>query len=265
MNTRTADDSETTARPDPTPSDAAERVVTPPDSGSPELVQSDDPSAEDLTTWADRLEDVQRSLVSPVADRIVVVAQTASTQEAAARMAVALAPGDAGVLVVAGSQYAGRGTHGRGWSSGPMGLALTLALPDTNDDPQWLSLAIGLGVFRACTSVLDPAVAGAIRVKRPNDVVLLRPDGTRAKLAGILVERRGVGGTPVTLIGVGVNVLHAQADWPTDLDGRAVSLAQLGSRASRIAVAQRLLAECSRVWSMDQAEIELALAESLID
>ncbi|MFG0305889.1 MAG: biotin--[acetyl-CoA-carboxylase] ligase [Phycisphaerales bacterium JB040] len=264
MSTGTTGQPGTSSQPAPPAGEAAPapRPLTP---CPPAVVHADDPTAEDLTTWADRLEEVRRSLASPVVGRIVVVAQTASTQEAAARMAGDLTPGEPGLLVVAGSQYAGRGTHGRGWSSGPMGLALTMALPGADDPPEWLSLSVGLGVYRACAGLLEPGVARSLRVKRPNDVVLLRPDGSRAKVAGILVERRTLASGPVTLIGIGVNVRHTRGDWPPDLDGRAVSLAQLGSGASRIAVAQRLLAECSRVRAMDQAALELELGERLIN
>ena len=211
---------------------------------------------EDLTTWADRLEAVLPTLPKPAVDRIVVIAQTASTQDAAAR----LAAGRPGIMVLTGSQYAGRGRIGRGWSSGPNGLAVTFALPDTGEPAAWLSLAAGLAAYRALAELLPESASGALRVKRPNDVVLQRDDGTRLKLAGVLVERRN----DAVLLGLGVNVRHTDADWPTDLSGRAASLLQLGAETSRIAVAEGLLRSVSAVWAMDQAAIELELASVLI-
>ena len=53
-----------------------------------------------------------------------------------------------------------------------------------------------------------------------------------SKLAGILAEG-AAGIAPHVVLGVGVNVSQRDADWPTDLAGRARSLAGLGLTVSR--------------------------------
>jgi BirA family biotin operon repressor/biotin-[acetyl-CoA-carboxylase] ligase len=72
-------------------------------------------------------------------------------------------------------------------------------------------------------------------VRPPNDVYV----GER-KLAGILAESV-VGAAPLVVLGIGVNVSQGPDDWPPDLRGRAVSLAELGAAVERPALLAELL------------------------
>ena len=79
-----------------------------------------------ITDWADRLEAVCAACPHLGALHVHIVAETASTQDAA----WAASGGAAGWLVVAGRQVAGRGRLGRFWAdTGDDGLAMTLTLP----------------------------------------------------------------------------------------------------------------------------------------
>ena len=213
---------------------------------------------EDLTTWADRIEAVIARTEHCCVDRVAVVAETASTQDAAAAMAGA---GEIGsrLMLLAGAQKSGRGRMGRKWDSGTRGLTATIALPDQGMSTEWLSLAGGLAMYLTCHGLLGEQ-ADRLRVKSPNDLVVLEADGAkRLKLGGVLAERRA----GLVLVGFGINVTQRDGDWNATLAGSAVSLAQLGCGASRIEVAERLVGAISKVFAMDQAEVELELADVL--
>lgn len=115
-----------------------------------------------------------------------------------------------GTVVVARHQSAGRGRRGRHWVSAP-GDSLTFSLlwrfaPGTS--PSGLSLAVGVALVRALSSLAAQATPGAIvpagalpalSLKWPNDLLL-----DERKLAGVLVEL--VPGKPhAAVIGIGLN------------------------------------------------------------
>lgn len=157
--------------------------------------------------------------------RVHVVRETASTQDAARRLAEGT---HEGVAVFAGRQTSGRGRLGRSWAdTAHLGLAMTFAVRSI--DPALAALAAGLASCRACEELLpEPR---AIGLRWPNDVVTREGD---RKLSGVLIEREG----PLLFIGIGINVHQTAAD----LDNLcAVSLAMLASRASREQVAATLL------------------------
>lgn len=130
--------------------------------------------------------------------RVALFARVGSTMDEAHQLAAGGA--QAGTLVVADEQTAGRGRAGRRWSSAPsQGLWLTLLeRPDTASGLEVLSLRLGLRM----AAVLDRFADGPAQVKWPNDLFL----GSR-KLAGILVEARWRGRSPEWVaIGVGINL-----------------------------------------------------------
>ncbi|MBX3381135.1 MAG: hypothetical protein KF805_13660 [Phycisphaeraceae bacterium] len=199
-----------------------------------------------LESWQDAIEAFLRSRQITFIQRVMVVRETGSTQEAAR---AAAQPG--GTLVVADHQTAGRGRLGRVWiqgtSSDPresplashgLGVAATIALTDSQLSPPRLSLAAGLAAHGACAPSLPKA--GLLGLRWPNDVV--ERDGAQRKVAGVLVETVG----KLTLIGFGINVLHDEDDFPGALSRRAVSLRQLGSSETRLDVLLRLLGEFHR-------------------
>jgi BirA family biotin operon repressor/biotin-[acetyl-CoA-carboxylase] ligase len=147
-----------------------------------------------------------------------VLALTDSTNDDARADALAGAPD--GHVVIADSQRAGRGSHGRVWTS-PAGSDLYLSIVAR---PQLafaalppLTLAVGLGVADAVQALL-PDHGACTEVKWPNDVWLLGK-----KCAGVLVEASTIGSDlgPV-VIGIGLNV--NRLEWAEGLAATATSL-----------------------------------------
>ncbi|MCH2132315.1 MAG: biotin--[acetyl-CoA-carboxylase] ligase [Phycisphaerales bacterium] len=178
-----------------------------------------------IADWPDRVEALVARIGAPLVT-CRVLAECDSTQDVARSLGV-------GGVVVTGRQVAGRGQRGNHWcDTGDDGLAFSLALPAT-DDPQ-RSLAIATALV-ASLDVLHP---GGFAVKPPNDVLL---EGR--KVAGVLVEQSD----GVAVIGVGINV--RQASFPDDLDGVAISLAQVGVEVERIDILERVLPGIVTAWA----------------
>jgi BirA family transcriptional regulator, biotin operon repressor / biotin---[acetyl-CoA-carboxylase] ligase len=159
-----------------------------------------------------------------VGRRILVYSQLDSTNNRA------LAASGDGVVIVAESQSAGRGRHGRCWHSAP-GLGL------------WFSVGLdGVtpGLTFAAALALRDAVApiAALAIKWPNDLLL-----NGKKVCGILVEHR----QGRTALGIGLNVLHRPEELPADLDTAATSLAlETGAPIDRAVVLQTILEQLDR-------------------
>ncbi|MBL8759883.1 MAG: biotin--[acetyl-CoA-carboxylase] ligase [Phycisphaerae bacterium] len=201
--------------------------------------------------------------------RVVVVDECASTQDIAKEHATKLGAGS-DVVVVARRQTAGRGRLGRTWADTVQtGLAMSLTLDAGSiHDAGVLSLGVGLGACEACERVMQSSGApnlgaaepsrdigtvgardavAALGLRWPNDVVE-RSRGR--KLAGVLIERSA----DVFIIGVGINVLQREGDWPEALRGRAASLLELEPRLDgaslRGLAAAELLGAIERVLAM---------------
>jgi BirA family transcriptional regulator, biotin operon repressor / biotin---[acetyl-CoA-carboxylase] ligase len=188
----------------------------------------DDVRAE-LARHADRL--------GPVAHRIHWLARTGSTNDVAA--ALAQTGAEEGTVVVAETQTAGRGRHGRTWFS-PAGAGLYVSLllrPDlTSAVHENRSALITLAAGVAVATAIRTATGLPAAIKWPNDVVL-----ERRKLAGILVEAVNYGGTRgFVVLGVGINL--RQAAFPPDVAGRATSIeSEAGQPADRAQVLAQML------------------------
>lgn len=125
----------------------------------------------------------------------------------------------AGTVYVAREQTAGRGRRGRRWIGDPgntLAFSLLWSFPADPAVVNGLSLAVGLGVVRALRDrSLGAAKPGYyVGLKWPNDILVRRPDGTDAKVGGILIEsvmrRTADGGREMAvIIGVGLNC------WPS--------------------------------------------------
>lgn len=113
-----------------------------------------------------------------------------------------------GIWLRAGQQSGGRGRLGRQWLS-PLGnlyCSTLVRINSTDPAAHLLAFVAGLAVLDAVHAILPDSAA---RLKWPNDVHV---DG--AKLAGILLERRG----DAVVVGIGMNVAIAPA-----ISGRAVT------------------------------------------
>jgi BirA family transcriptional regulator, biotin operon repressor / biotin---[acetyl-CoA-carboxylase] ligase len=140
--------------------------------------------------------------------RVAVYATVGSTLDIANDAAPAALPG---TLVLADEQTAGRGTHGRRWTS-PAGAGVWLALIERPSDSSALDvLSIRCGLFVA--EALDGLATEPIGVKWPNDLYV----GAR-KLAGVLIETRWRGAAVEWVaIGFGLNVRTPPLETATGL------------------------------------------------
>lgn len=178
--------------------------------------------------------------------RIVVLASTRSTNDFLIQMLTPQLP--EGLVVFAEEQTAGRGQRGNRWVSAPfLGLWFSillrprLQLAESTRLTKWVSQAI--------VSSIEKEFGLKAAIKPPNDVYL----GGR-KIAGILVEMKaGKGSDSAAIVGIGVNVNHAEKDFPLELRDRAGSIAMvIGRPVDRLKLAVALLQE------LDQTRKELA-------
>jgi BirA family biotin operon repressor/biotin-[acetyl-CoA-carboxylase] ligase len=123
-----------------------------------------------------------------------------STMDVAHSLAAAGA--QAGTIVLADRQTAGRGRGGHNWASGARrGIWMTVVeRPAQAAAVELLSVRYGLHLARA----LDPHAAGVVGIKWPNDLYV-----DAAKIAGILIEARWQDQQILWVaVGVGINVLE---------------------------------------------------------
>jgi BirA family biotin operon repressor/biotin-[acetyl-CoA-carboxylase] ligase len=140
--------------------------------------------------------------------RLIVRDEVGSTMEEARR---ALHQGEPGKLwIVARSQNAGRGRHGRQWGSPPGNLYASLLLTDPCEPalaPQ-LGFVAGLALHDAASTLLGSA-APRLKLKWPNDLLL-----GGAKTSGLLLEGESRAGRFAVVLGCGVNIASCPADTP---------------------------------------------------
>ncbi len=148
---------------------------------------------------------------------------TESTNAVAVDLARADAPH--GTLVLADAQQAGRGRHGRGWSS-PPGLGLWFSWILRPDLPLNRAYLVTWAGALAATDVTARAAGVSARIKWPNDVQV----GGR-KICGLLAE---VGGRKKDLgyivLGTGINVNQVESDFPPEFREQASSLRLCGRK-----------------------------------
>lgn len=148
--------------------------------------------------------------------------RTDSTNTRARELAATGAPH--GTVVTAAEQTAGRGRQGRTWTA-PAGGALlySAVLRPLDERHLLLPLAVPLAV---CDAAEDLRAGVECGVKWPNDVQI---EGR--KLAGVLIEARPLDGWAV--VGVGLNLTIAAAEFPPELRETATSLFAERPRARR--------------------------------
>lgn len=160
-----------------------------------------------------------------------------STNDECRRQAERGAPD--GTVVAAIRQTAGRGQHGRNWSSLAGNLHVSFLLrpaPSPARAPE-IGFAAALAVAETVEHFLPPAVPA--RLKWPNDVLVA--DG---KIAGILLERSaGADGGSWLVLGIGINLAAA----PPDVAYPARALAEFVP-APRPAEALAVLEPSLRGW-----------------
>jgi BirA family biotin operon repressor/biotin-[acetyl-CoA-carboxylase] ligase len=138
-------------------------------------------------------------------------------------------------VAVADEQTEGRGREGRQWVA-PSRAALLLSL---GFRPVWLSppevWQLGALTSLAMAEAAEWASglpAGTIQLKWPNDLVIATPAGGLRKVAGVLGETEGLGTRdPRVVVGIGINVDWAAADFPPDLASTMTSLREASGGA----------------------------------
>jgi BirA family biotin operon repressor/biotin-[acetyl-CoA-carboxylase] ligase len=171
--------------------------------------------------------------------RLIVRDDVGSTMEEARR---ALDQDDPGQLwIVARSQSAGRGRHGRHWGSPPGNLyaSLLLVAPCEPALAPQLGFVAGLALHDAAARVTGLS-APRLALKWPNDLLI---DG--AKTAGLLLEGESRAGRFSVIAGMGVNI----ASRPHDTPYPATCLAEHRPAAT----VEQLLSSLSETWTLRHA------------
>lgn len=99
-------------------------------------------------------------------------------------------------IVAAHHQSSGLGTHGRSWESHPGDLTFSFGFLARDEGLNHLLFSVSLAIWDA---LMDESIV----IKPPNDLYL-----NDAKLGGILIENKTVERTPVTWVGLGVNLIE---------------------------------------------------------
>ena len=199
-----------------------------------------------LIQWSGILEHERLRSCAAHLDRVVVLDNTTSTQDALRKEA---APEER-ILVLASRQTAGRGRLGRQWAdTGDQGVSMSFGLKLTMERQRYISLLAAVATADAIESALttatsppNPSGCERVRIRWPNDIMLTTGSAAHhthalAKIAGILIERTA----SHTIIGIGINVRQRDEDWPDELRSAAISLRQAGCALSRLTVATLLM------------------------
>ena|SRR5437762_6937633 len=150
--------------------------------------------------------------------QIIVLEQTASTNDAI--LQVATANSNAGLVLFAEHQTAGRGQRGNRWESAAgKGLWFSILLRpgiQVNDSGR-----LTIWAMENICDVIRTQFALEPAIKSPNDVLLCG-----RKVAGVLVEMRAQKKAPhLAIVGIGINVNQSLQDFPSELQSGAISLA----------------------------------------
>ena len=190
-----------------------------------------------------------------------------STNDVAARMAERGAPD--GAVVIAVSQGAGRGRHGRQWHSPPhAGAYISIVLrPGADAAGAHVTGLLTLAAGVALVDGIARATGFAATLKWPNDVVVERPrtagrySGRHRKLAGILAEA-SLSGSDLqhVILGVGLNLRSSAT--PPELHDRATSLEDELGRAVNDA---EVIAECLIAIGQRRQQLQEGATAKVVD
>ncbi|MFP4345663.1 MAG: biotin--[acetyl-CoA-carboxylase] ligase [Anaerolineales bacterium] len=172
--------------------------------------------------------------------------ETPSTNDVARRRA--LEGVDEGLVVLAESQSAGRGRLQRRWLT-PAGSSLLFSLLFRPPEPfayhaARTSMICGLALLDAVAEVTELA---SCALKWPNDLIV-EPDGTWRKVAGMLSEIVLDDGAPAALVvGIGLNV-NVPQEALSSLGPNAGSLSvEAGRSVDRLPILERFLSGAERM------------------
>lgn len=156
-----------------------------------------------------------------------------------------------GLAVFAEYQQCGRGRLARKWSA-PKGssiLCSVLFLDGSLLTGQKLTLMAGVST----AEVVDELYSLPVRIKWPNDVIV-----NGRKLAGIMVESKKLNKGFAYVVGIGINCLQSEEDFPPELRKSAVSLRQLTDEPiDRLELGQQLLRRLDLwLWNIENNQTD---------
>lgn len=178
--------------------------------------------------------------------RLVSLEATTSTNDEVKRALEASEP--EGLVMRAKRQTGGYGRQGRAWASPEGGLYMSLLLRPRVEAAALptLSLVVGLAVRQAAASLVSREAADAVRVKWPNDVVVVAGEANApqsAKLCGISVEVHAGG----VCVGCGVNVLPPAEPQPIGGKNTPAYLADLAAPSASSAPSALIDVACEAI------------------
>ena len=185
---------------------------------------------------------------------IIYKGETDSTNLDAARLAEELSHGD---VIVADAQTAGRGRRGRTWVSrkGENLYFSMLLKPDfAPEKASMLTLVMALAVAQG----METVYACRPQIKWPNDLML-----SSKKVCGILTKLITENGKiNFALIGIGINVLNDEKDFPDDIKNIATSLKiESGKIFDRKMLAEKIVASLDEAFIMKKFSEHEAVEE----
>ncbi len=132
-------------------------------------------------------------------------------------------------MVIAREQTRGRGRRERTWDS-PADKGLWMSTVIIPSGPEecwtWVPLWAGIAAREAVVDLIQGHTSfevDRLQLKWPNDLLL-----DDRKLGGILAERLQNGhGVPAIILGLGINLLQGELDFPAPLRTTAISVAQI--------------------------------------
>ncbi|QNB45981.1 biotin--[acetyl-CoA-carboxylase] ligase [Thermanaerosceptrum fracticalcis] len=190
-------------------------------------------------------EEIKIGLATEILGReLYVFEQVNSTNDLAKKKAAEGA--SHGTVVVADQQLSGRGRLGRPWASPPgTGLWFSVVLRPPLK-PFLAPQLIFVSAVAVCHAIRD-YTGLPVTIKWPNDILF-----SGKKVCGILTELSAeIDIINYVVIGIGINVNQEMADFPPELQEKAISLAVAGNtKYNRVGLLKAILKELEKEYEI---------------
>ena len=199
---------------------------------------------------------------SPWHEKIHFFESIDSTNTHALQLGEAGAP--EGTVVIAEEQQCGRGQFQRPWFS-PAGTGIWMSLLlRPSIVPEMIPALSHFAVVALYDAILKIGMElNDLKIKEPNDLLI-----GKKKVAGVLVETR-IGKSSFAVVGIGLNVLQQETDFPPELREKVTSLAVASgtkniNRQELVSALLQKLHERYQQVLHDPAELDLAWRSRLM-